>query len=286
MPASAIKGSQESQPNKLFRRMGITSERKKEASASFRSGDVKGGKAMNKLPAAGAMLVAFLANAAMAADIGVYTPPAGQPIFVPVYSWSGCYIGAEGGWSGGLSRHDTAIGPATNNYTVAGPLFGGTLGCNYQVSRVVLGLEGDLSWLGKHGSGTAIPPFDPHSSSESKEQWLGTVRGRLGFTPFEQWLVYVTGGYAVASVQAHVVNVPADIDVTETKTRGGWTAGVGAEFAMWNNWTWKVEYLHVGLSNNSYFDAAPSGVTPRTGVPLNDDIIRFGLNYRFGGVNY
>src|SRR6476619_470638 len=58
---------------------------------------------MNKLPAAGAMLVAFLANAAMAADIGVYTPPAGQPIFVPVYSWSGCYIGAEGVGQGGLA---------------------------------------------------------------------------------------------------------------------------------------------------------------------------------------
>ena len=151
---------------------------------------------------------------------------------------------------------------------------------------MVLGLEGDLSWLGKDGSGTAISPFDPNTSSETKEQWLGTVRGRLGFTPFEQWLLYITGGYAVASVQAHIVNVPAGIDVTETKTRGGWTAGVGAEFAMWSNWTWKVEYLHVGFGHDSYFDAAPFGVTPRTGVPLTDDIIRFGLNYRFGGVTY
>jgi opacity protein-like surface antigen len=83
-----------------------------------------------------------------------------------------------------------------------------------------------------------------------------------------------------------VGHVPAGIDVTETKTRGGWTAGVGAEFAMWSNWTWKVEYLHVGFGHDSYFDAAPFGVTPRTGVPLTDDIIRFGLNYRFGGVTY
>jgi outer membrane immunogenic protein len=243
---------------------------------------------MKTLMAASAMSMAFvLANSAMAADVGVYASSGVQPVFnVPIYSWTGCYIGAEGGWSGGLSRHDTSLGAATSGYTVAGPLFGGTVGCNYQINQVVLGLEGDFSWLGKSGSGTAIPPFEPNGSSETKEQWLGTVRGRLGFTPFEKWLIYVTGGYAAASVQAHVVNPVLLIDVTETKTRGGWTAGVGAEWAVWNNWSWKFEYLHVALNNDTYFASAPSGVTPRTGVPLTDDIIRLGLNYRFFGVNY
>jgi outer membrane immunogenic protein len=169
-----------------------------------------------------------------------------------------------------------------------GGLVGGTLGCNYQLSNVVLGLEGDYSWaINKQGNGLEIPPFDPAGISGTKEQWLGTVRGRLGFTPVEQWLVYVTGGYAVASVQASVVDAALQIDVTETKTRSGWTAGFGTEWAFWNNWTGKIEYLYVAFRDTSYFEAQPAGVTPRTGVPLNDNIIRLGLNYRFGGgINY
>jgi outer membrane immunogenic protein len=240
---------------------------------------------MNKLLVAGAALTTLLAGTAMAADMPVRAP-APPPVYrAPppvIYTWTGCYVGVQGGWTWGNSRHDSAIGPITDTYNVEGGLAGGTLGCNYQAGLFVLGVEGDYSWVGKKGEGPDIPPFSATAVAETRETALWTVRGRFGIAPDDRWLVYVTGGYAGARVQAHVVNVPLGIDVSESKTRNGWTAGVGVEWVFWDNWSAKGEYLYVGLNNASYFDAPPAGVTTRTGVPIHDHVIRFGINYRFG----
>ena len=225
-------------------------------------------------------LVVLLAGPALAADVAVPEPSYQKVIPVPVYSWTGCYLGGEGGWAWGRSVHDTAIGSATQYYAISGGLIGGTLGCNYQVSQVLFGVEGDYSWMRKKGNGPETPQFDAATISETKENWLATVRGRLGVTPAQQWLIYVTGGYAVASVTARIIN---GFDVSETKTRNGWTVGAGMEWAIAGSWTWKFEYLYVSLQNAGYFAVPPAGVIARTGVPTNDHVARVGLNYRFGG---
>jgi outer membrane immunogenic protein len=71
--------------------------------------------------------------------------------------------------------------------------------------------------------------------------------------------------------------------VADTKTRNGFAVGAGIETAIADNWSVKLEYLYVGLQNASYFDVPPPVVFARTGVPISDNIVRVGLNYRFGG---
>jgi outer membrane immunogenic protein len=63
-----------------------------------------------------------------------------------------------------------------------------------------------------------------------------------------------------------------------TGTQVGWAAGAGVEFAFLENWTGKVEYLHVEPSNQSC-PATSCGMA--TSVPLVEDILRAGINYKF-----
>jgi outer membrane immunogenic protein len=130
------------------------------------------------------------------------------------------------------------------------------------------------------GSAVEVAAFPATFSSETRENWLATVRGRLGWA-WQRWLIYVTGGYAAAAVEARVFNPTLALDVSDTKTLNGFTVGAGIEAAIAGNWTAKLEYLYVGLQNASYFDVPPPAINTRTGVPISNNIYRVGLNYRF-----
>jgi outer membrane immunogenic protein len=238
---------------------------------------------VRKLLIVAAALVALPAQSGMAADLAVRAPvyKTLTPVVV-AYGWTGCYLGAEGGGAWGQSRHDTDFGSTSDAFAVSGGLAGGTVGCNHQAGQWVLGLEGDLSWTSKRGSAVEVAPFPATFTSETRENWLATVRGRLGLAA-HRWLFYVTGGYAVAAVEARVLNPTIALDAADTKTRNGFVVGAGIETAIGGNWSAKLEYLYVGLQNASYFDVPPPAVLTRTGVPISDNIVRAGLNYRFGG---
>ena len=62
--------------------------------------------------------------------------------------------------------------------------------------------------------------------------------------------------------------------VSESRTSTGWTAGVGAEIALTRNWSAKVEYLYVDLSDRNF---------SLTGMPNGYEFstVRVGVNYRF-----
>jgi outer membrane immunogenic protein len=103
---------------------------------------------------------------------------------------------------------------------------------------------------------------------------------RFGITPTDRWLIYATGGFAVAGVGASV-NAPGIGLFSQTQTRWGWAVGGGAEAAVDQNWSVKIEYLYVDLQNQNFLLPPSSGLdTPRT-VILNDNILRAGINYRF-----
>jgi outer membrane immunogenic protein len=225
-------------------------------------------------------------TSATAADLSpIYkAPPA--PI---VYSWTGCYIGIEGGGNWGQSHH-TGVGainpanaglPITNDFDLSGALVGGTVGCNYQMGSWVFGIENDASWTNKRGSANDIPPFNPAAVSETKENWLDTLRGRLGIT-WNRALFYGTGGAAFAGTTVTVCGIAAC--VSDSQSRVGWVAGVGLEYAVWDSVSLKVEYLHADFGTARYID--PSVITPvgtivTRDVTLTDDIVRGGVNWRF-----
>src|SRR5579872_4341304 len=98
-------------------------------------------------------------------------------------------------------------------------------------------------------------------------------------------LAYATGGFAAAGVEAIFNgNIARDGSLAATQTRWGWTAGTGIEAALFQNVSFKLEYLYVGLQDGSYFP--PVTVLPdfqlvRRRVTLDDNVLRAGLNYRF-----
>jgi outer membrane immunogenic protein len=205
-----------------------------------------------------------LATSALAADLPRAMPPTRAPIFVPGYSWTGFYVGINGG--GAWGRSDWS-GFASDN-DVSGGLVGVTAGYNWQSGQWVFGLEGDIDWSNIKGNFTnaACP-----TGCETKNSWLGTARGRLGYA-FDRVMPYVTGGAAFGDVRA----TQAGIGST-TETNVGWTVGAGIEAAVIANWTAKLEYLYVDLGDVSCAACLPAA----SNADFRAHVLRAGLNFRF-----
>jgi hypothetical protein len=65
----------------------------------------------------------------------------------------------------------------------------------------------------------------------------------------------------------------------------GWTAGGGFEVALWSNWSAKLEYLHIRANSLSATAPIPNALgtgIASTPMEFRDNIVRVGLNYRFG----
>jgi outer membrane immunogenic protein len=218
-------------------------------------------------------------TAAAAADL-----PVKAPVPIAIYDWTGFYIGVSGGGSFGQSTHiDQATGLGdTIGYNVKGGLVGGTLGYNWQVSRFVVGFEGDASWVGQYGSNVDDGlAGNPAFTSFTKETWVATARGRLGYA-VNNLLFYGTGGYAAAGVEAGVKDSNTGaLLASATSTRSGWTAGGGLEWGFAPNWSAKFEWLYMTFDSAAFNTLAAEG--PRSSVPFDDNVVRAGINYRFGG---
>lgn len=247
------------------------------------------GVKMKKLFPLAAALVS-MATAASAADFPV-APPMKAALPAPIlFSWTGCYVGIEGGGASGQGEQiaNSFPNPAivgsptiTGGMTIKGAIAGGTVGCNIQMSNFVVSGEADFSWTNKRGSKNDLPPWPTAEVSETREKWLDTFRGRFGYA-IDRFMVYGTAGVAVAGTTVSAVN-PGVSAISESRTRTGWVAGLGGEFAVWTGGafdvTLKVEYLHAGFETKQYF--AANGVVPIRDVKLTDDIIRAGLNVKF-----
>ena len=213
---------------------------------------------------------------------------------VPIgYSWTGCHIGAEGGGAWGTSRHIQDDGsralfglPLTDNFNVTGAVLGGTAGCDYQFSNWVIGVENDLSWTNKKGTAHLIPPFIPAANSfETSEKWLDTMRVRFGAT-WERWFLYGTGGLAFANEAVSLCSPQALSCASASHNILGWTLGAGLEYALWSNWSVKLEYLYVKLDKTFFPELPAPNLTGGIGffegrdVTLTNQMVRAGLNYK------
>jgi outer membrane immunogenic protein len=224
---------------------------------------------------------------------------AAGPVVAPwADNWTGCYVGIEGGGNWGRSQHTAVTAgvpadvglPITNNFYLSGGLFGGTVGCNYQSSDWVIGIENDFSWTNKQGSGSDIPPFNTNGVSHTSEKWLDTLRGRIGASwdlspTLNRSLFYATGGVAFASTAVDVCATVAGVCVSDSQTRTGWVAGVGFEYAVWQNVSLKIEYLYAQFGTGRYINPpvtiAGVGTFETRDVSLIDNIVRVGINYTF-----
>ena len=198
-----------------------------------------------------ALVAAGCTVSAQAADLP-YGSPAPYTVNQPLnaFSWAGPYLGGNIGYG---------WGSVDNNPTKPSGLAGGVDGgYNWQSGRFVYGIEGDLDITG------ADDTFAPWKFSNP---WFGTVRGRVGYA-FNNVLIYGTGGLAFGELRADTFGL------SESHTTAGWTAGVGAEVGLAQNWTAKIEYLYVDLADSNF---------TITGVPngYSFGMVRAGVNYHF-----
>lgn len=219
--------------------------------------------------AATALLISPLA--AQAADMRI---PYKAPIrsVIAYYNWTGFYAGFNAGYGWGSS---TWTAPAITN-NPKGMLAGLTLGYNWQMGSMVYGVEGDFNWSWMKGS----TPCGLGGDCETKNNWFGTARGRIGYA-FDRFLPYLTGGAAFGDIKATNTNIGF---TGGSATKFGWTLGGGLEYAFLSNWTAKAEYLYVDLGS---FDCGLScGPASPNNVSFSANVFRVGLNYKFGGPVY
>jgi outer membrane immunogenic protein len=282
------------------------------------------------LISAGLLAMAAAMQPASAADLRPPVLKAPPPV-VETWSWTGFYLGGNGGYSWGRSKttidyYSTTTGlsivpPAgsitSDKFNMNGGIAGGQIGYNWQSGNWVWGLEADIQWSGQKGdaafvcglpavgTGPCLPglTFVPAGVTGTalnlteKLEWFGTVRGRLGLLWTPSLLAYVTGGLAYGSIKTDavlgVVN-PGGAPVggivasaiSSSHTNAGWTIGAGLEGRISGNWTAKIEYLYMDLGSVnpvvlSGLVAAPIGA--RINSDVTDNIVRVGLNYKFGG---
>jgi outer membrane immunogenic protein len=164
-------------------------------------------------------------------------------------------------------------------------------------------------------TGAAGPPGA--ATLAAKIDWFGTFRGRIGIAS-DRYYWYATGGLAYGRVRfsgaasftegtfkdsgthAHcTTGCPASGSAAfaDSPMGLGWTLGTGVEGAIpfGRNWTWRAEYLFVdldriGATTTNRSSVSITGLTVQpVNAPLShsavvmDHVLRFGINYRFGG---
>ncbi len=188
------------------------------------------------------------AGAASAADIG--NRGSGQSSLPSFYNWGGLYIGAQFGAGFGKAR----------NASTSGFMTGLHAGYNFQADNIVVGVEGDLNYSGMGYNGL---------TEKFREKWLGSIRGRLGYS-FDRFMVFGTGGFAAGTGELK------DFTGRASQSHTGWVVGGGGEMLITQNVSARAEYLHYSLGSQSY-------VTLRGPfkVDATANVIRAGLSYKF-----
>jgi outer membrane immunogenic protein len=225
---------------------------------------------------AGTAAIALVATTAQAADLpSRYSPaPAYNPM--PVFTWTGFYAGLNVGygWSTGTSRYyDPAFGYVGSSKK-GGFVGGAQAGYNYQFGMFVLGAETDIQYAAVGNKGASYGNTYYRGDSDG---YFGTIRARMGVA-FDRALVYGTGGFAYGDVGGNRGVDPVLGYHRDNSTNGGWTLGGGAEYAVTENITAKLEGLYVNLDTR---DNYALGETFGERRDTEFGVIRAGVNYKF-----
>ncbi|HWL05718.1 MAG TPA: outer membrane protein [Xanthobacteraceae bacterium] len=233
---------------------------------------------MKKLLLAGGSLL-ILATGASAADLPrapVAAPMQPAPVMARVYDWTGFYVGGNIGWGWASASGTNTVGgfPGTISSRGDGFLGGVQAGYNWQTGNIVFGVETDIQATGGNGNFSgAAGPFV--YGGEARSEYLGTIRGRLGFAA-DTWLFYVTGGAAYGENRISGTIAPGGA-FSSRANYWTWTLGAGVETALWDNWTVKAEYLYVDKPSRVPVVPFTSSVTG----DARAHVARIGVNYRF-----
>ena len=261
-------------------------------------------------------VAASITAPAFAADLPTRKAPLPPPP-LPL-SWTGFYVGANAGgvWGNSSNSANEVFGyspagvgaglsaaPGASGGSNSGFIGGLQVGYNKQFAGAFVGgLEADIQGVagasrtvGTYGVGvdSAGVSYTSIGKRSGGLDYLGTVRGRIGYLVMPTLLVYGTGGLAYGGVSANAYFATAGSDGTGgggalsyANTRAGWTAGGGVEWMFLPNWSAKVEYLYFDLGS-----ATARGMIADAGnawafsaantTRFNGNLVRAGVNYHF-----
>jgi outer membrane immunogenic protein len=265
-------------------------------------------------------MVGFLGiGSAYAADLPVKAPV----VVAPTPSWAGFYIGLNAGAGSGEGTYTLAPGGCFLTGcgvggVAANPLRtfqedhlntffvgGAQAGYNWQAGNFVYGLEGDIDWNGWNNNPsntyTLAAPLAGNFTDfiNTKLEWFGTFRGRIGVVAYPTILIFGTGGLAFGQVKSSTLGGFSGLGGltalgetyagTASSTRAGWTVGGGMEWMFIPNWSLKWEYLYMDLGKLNYADRCisaicgqfASGPAYATSVQFREQVARVGINYHF-----
>ena len=201
-----------------------------------------------------ALAVSLAGISAQAADLTPPPAPVEPETVTPVFTWSGPYIGAEGGYSWNTFEPD-----GTSNVDANGGVLGVFGGYNYQFdNNWVVGVEGDV-----------LPNWNKEDVAFGSVEttWQGSVRARVGYA-FDNALIYGTAGWAIARAEAN-----PDVGSDQSDTLNGWTVGAGIDYAFTQNIFARGEYRYTDYGSG---DFGPAG-----DFDLNQNTIMIGVGVKF-----
>jgi OmpA-OmpF porin, OOP family len=246
-----------------------------------------------------------LAAAAPALMLAAIAPAGAQaPPFAPLVmggAWdpfAGFYAGLNvgGGFGDSTATRNSTGFTTRDKLDSSGPVGGVQGGYNWRINpQWLLGLETDFDGAGLNShSGTTVKNIAGATvtSAASRDMgYLGTVRGRVGYQPAPNWLLFASGGFAYGQVDnslAGNIVLPNGLSATFNRKKDGiqtgWAVGGGSEINIAPQFGVVLEYLHTDLGSFSYNAPIHAGVVnigQRVTVDNNANIFRIGLNYHF-----
>lgn len=200
---------------------------------------------------------------AHAADLGgggMYSPPPPPPAYsqpIDYSQWAGWYFGGVLGYGW------------TDFPDMSGVHGGALLGYNYQMGRVVAGIEGDLIASGIDGSSSL-----PGGTASGDANWGGSIRGRLGVSVMPELLIFATLGYNWTDYDLALSGAGGG---SASEVFGGIQYGAGAEVKLTGNWSARLDYLHTDFSSEAVTFAGGSTVR----FDPDTDEVRGAIVYKF-----
>lgn len=227
-----------------------------------------------------ATLIATSLNA-VAADLPA-RPQYQEPAMVaPVNQWTGCYVGGNIGAAWGRAKVENLVGAGSVSPNNSGFAAGGQIGCDYQAGAWVFGIRNLTDWSNLDKSGGIVGgPFNGYSVG-TKSNWIDLLTGRVGWAVQPTWLFYFQGGAAWRNSDLQLFNPPGTQVGEASKTRTGWTIGVGSEYKFAPNWSVFLEYNYADFGSNAVNIAVPAAGTFTGNVKTEAQMVLTGVNWRF-----
>ncbi len=265
-----------------------------------------------------ALLAAAFTGDSFAADLPLAGPP---QLYYPgrllPVEWTGLYFGVNAGYgwakesstifftgfTGGATTTPAALGgtgiassgqgvteldetSVVGSSSPRGGIAGGQMGFNWQSGMLVFGAEVDAQWSGQQATASVVCT-NCTASSTLKIKSLTTGRARVGLA-FDWILPYVTAGGALVNAEDNLAVTVGGVTGNFQGLSGtslGLAAGAGVDVALSSNLSARLEYLYIRADGLRLTGPIPGvlgiGTASESGG-YRDNILRVGLNYRFG----